>query len=63
MPVPQQAMPKCFGTDFLAKWNMQGMREDAMKIDRPDLQQKCYECEAMERCYMANDIRISRIKR
>lgn len=63
MAVPQAKMPKCFGTDLFAKWNMTGMRVEDMKIDAPDRQQACYDCEAFDRCYQANNIRLARIKR
>jgi hypothetical protein len=63
MASPSGKMPKCFGTELFAKWNMTGMRIEEMKIDSPDRQQMCYECDAFERCYQANNIKLSRIKR
>ncbi len=63
-PTPEkQPMPKCFGTDYFGKWNTTGMTFEAMKIDRPDQQAKCCECYYYERCAIANNIRIMRIKR
>ncbi len=56
-------MPKCFGTDYFGKWNTTGMTFEAMKIDKPEYQTKCCQCFYYERCYMANYIRIMRIKR
>lgn len=58
-----QALPKCFGTDYFGKWNTSGMTFEAMKIDRPDYQLKCATCPVYERCYLCNHIRILRIKR
>lgn len=55
--------PKCFGTDYFGKWNMTGMTFEAMKIDRPDYQTKCANCSFYERCYLANHIRLLRIKK
>lgn len=55
--------PKCFGTDYFGKWNTTGMTYEAMKVDRPDYQRKCANCELLERCYLVNHIRILRIKR
>lgn len=60
---PSGPLPKCFGTDYFAKWNTTGMTFEAMKIDKPDWQQKCADCPYFERCYMANTIRLARIKR
>jgi hypothetical protein len=62
-PPPSGKLPKCFGTDYFGKWNMTGMTFEAMKIDRPDYQQKCADCPYFERCATVNDIRIARIKR
>ncbi len=63
-PVRQeQALPKCFGTDYFGKWSTTGMTFEAMKVDRPDYQSKCANCPLMERCYLVNHIRILRIKR
>lgn len=56
-------LPKCFGTDYFGKWNTTGMTFESMKIDKPDWQQKCADCFYFERCYMANTIRLARIKR
>ncbi len=58
-----QALPKCFGTDYFGKWNTTGMTFESMKIDRPDYQSKCATCPLYERCYMANHIRLLRIKK
>lgn len=58
-----QALPKCFGTDYFGKWNTSGMTFEAMKIDRADYQAKCAACPFFERCYAVNDIRLQRIKR
>lgn len=55
--------PKCFGTDYFGKWNATGMTFEAMKIDRPDYQMKCANCPLFEKCYLANHIRLLRIKR
>jgi hypothetical protein len=55
--------PKCFGTDYFGKWNQTGMTFESMKIDRPEYQFKCANCDLFERCYMANHIRLMRIKR
>lgn len=63
-PVRQdQAIPKCFGTDYFGKWNTSGMTFESMKIDRADYQAKCATCPLFERCYAVNDIRLQRIKR
>jgi len=59
----EQAIPKCFGTDYYGKWNTSGMTFEAMKIDRPDYQSKCATCPLFERCYLVNHIRLLRIKR
>lgn len=59
----EQAVPKCFGTDYFGKWAMSGMTFEAMKIDRPDYQTKCATCPLFERCYLTNHIRILRIHR
>ncbi|MFZ2961124.1 MAG: hypothetical protein WA705_29955 [Candidatus Ozemobacteraceae bacterium] len=59
----QVAVPKCFGTDYFAKWNTTGMTFEAMKIDKPDYQQKCGECPLFERCYYCNHMRVLRIRR
>lgn len=56
-------MPKCFGTDYFAKWNSSGMTWDSMKIDKPEQQSKCCECIYFERCYMVNNLKLLRIKR
>ncbi len=55
--------PKCFGTDYFGKWNQTGMTFESMKIDRPEYQIKCANCPLFEKCYMANHIRLMRIKR
>lgn len=55
--------PKCFGTDYYGKWNSSGMTYEAMKIDRPDYQSKCANCNLFERCFMLNQIRLMRIKK
>lgn len=55
--------PKCFGTDYFGKWNMTGMTFESMKIDKPDWQIKCGNCPFFEKCYLANHIRLLRIKR
>lgn len=55
--------PKCFGTDYYGKWNSSGMTYESMKIDRPDYQIKCANCNLFERCYMLNEIRLMRIKK
>jgi hypothetical protein len=63
-PVRQdQALPKCFGTDYFGKWNTSGMTFESMKIDRPEYQSKCATCPLFERCYLVNHIRLLRIKR
>jgi len=63
-PVRQdQAVPKCFGTDYFGKWNTSGMTFESMKIDRPDYQSKCAACPLFERYYLTNHIRLLRIKR
>ena len=65
-PAPATAsskLPKCFGTDYFGKWNMTGMTFEAMKIDKPEYQTRCAECQLFERCYQVNHIRIMRIKR
>jgi hypothetical protein len=59
----ESALPKCFGTDYFAKWNTSGMTYESMKIDKPDQQAKCAACQLFERCYMVNYIKIQRIKR
>jgi hypothetical protein len=59
----EQALPKCFGTDYFGKWNTSGMTFESMKIDRPDYQSKCAACPLLERCYLVNHIRLLRIKR
>jgi hypothetical protein len=56
-------MPKCFGTDYYGKWATTGMTFESMKIDRPEQQQKCFDCPVHEKCYMVNNIRLLRIKR
>jgi hypothetical protein len=61
--VEKPPMPKCFGTDYFGKWNPTGMTWEAMKIDRPDQQLKCCECPLYERCAIANEIKLMRIKR
>jgi hypothetical protein len=55
--------PKCFGTDYFGKWNQTGMTFESMKIDRPEYQMKCANCDFFERCYMCNHIRLIKIKR
>lgn len=55
--------PKCFGTDYFGKWNTSGMTLESMKIDHPDYQQKCANCNLFERCYVVNHIRLLRIKK
>lgn len=55
--------PKCFGTDYFGKWNASGMTFDSMKIDHPDYQQKCANCNLFEQCYRVNHIRLLRIKK
>lgn len=55
--------PKCFGTDYYGKWNSTGMTFDSMKIDRPDYQTKCANCNLFERCFMLNQIKLMRIKK
>jgi len=57
------SLPKCFGTDYFAKWNTTGMTYESMKIDKPEYQQKCFACHCFERCYMANYIKLMRIRR
>jgi len=59
----EQAVPKCFGTDYFGKWNPSGMTFESMKIDRPDYQTKCATCPLFERCYLCNHVRLLRIKR
>ncbi|MBU1109368.1 MAG: hypothetical protein KKB51_21995 [Candidatus Riflebacteria bacterium] len=59
----EQAIPKCFGTDYFGKWSTSGMTFEAMRIDRPDYQTKCATCPLFERCYLTNHVRILRIKR
>ncbi|MBF0407977.1 MAG: hypothetical protein HQM10_11520 [Candidatus Riflebacteria bacterium] len=56
-------VPKCFGTDYFAKWNTTGMTYESMKIDKPEQQQKCAMCPLFERCGIVNEIKIARIKR
>lgn len=63
MAVPTGKMPKCFGTELFGKWNMTGMRVEEMKIDAPDRQQVCFECDAFERCYAVQQIKLARIKK
>ena len=55
--------PKCFGTDYFGKWNTTGMTFESMKIDRPDYQSKCCNCQVFNQCYLVNHIRLLRIKR
>ncbi|OQA08895.1 MAG: hypothetical protein BWY66_00795 [bacterium ADurb.Bin374] len=62
-PTTPTALPKCFGTDYFGKWNQTGMTYDSMKIDKPDQQQKCCDCQLFERCYMVNEIKLARIRR
>ena len=62
-PTASMAMPKCFGTDYFGKWNATGMTYEAMKIDKPEWQQKCCECPLFERCATLNKIKIARIHR
>ncbi len=59
----EKTPPKCFGTDYFGKWNMTGMTFESMKIDKPDYQSKCANCYLFEKCYLANHIRLLRIKR
>ena len=63
IPRKETEPPKCFGTDYFGKWNTTGMTFESMKVDKPDYQHKCANCYLYERCYMANHIRILRIKR
>ncbi|HNW33833.1 MAG TPA: hypothetical protein PKM25_02805 [Candidatus Ozemobacteraceae bacterium] len=62
-PTASVSLPKCFGTDYFGKWNASGMTFDSMKIDKPDQQQKCCDCPLFERCFMVNQIKLSRIHR
>ena len=62
-PSADRTAPKCFGTDYFGKWNTTGMTFESMRVDKPEYQQKCANCDFFQECYLVNHIRILRIKR